>query len=544
MGNKKLTFDQRVTGTLFGILIGAVLFFGSFVVLYENEGILKFANVIDDSVELQFYQSDAEGVILHTGILSADIPISSDEAYISGGNFMFLEREVEIYAWEEKTKETDDETIYYYEKKWVDKPKASYRFKEPEGHRNEQKTISNYKWYAEGVFIGNFPIGDVRTILLHNAEQLNLRDVFVLQGESTHDEYIFISRDGESRPQAPEIGDHRISYQAVMLGDKTTFVGGLRDGSLSAFPLFDDNELSFVATVISSFFRSDQVANAFDLFEGDREDAREFAKNEDKKRLWIFRIVGFLMMFIGLFMLVVKPLTVLLYIIPVLGSVSRFILGLVSLFIALLLTFLTIIISIIFHNPIALIITILLVMIGIVYFFIYREKVNPTKKDDKEDNKKDDSDGPTPPQSPPSTPPNANAYQPHPPAPHTQPKAYNQHHTSQYQAHPPYYPPTPQSKSKIPFVSAIQNFLGRLKYLASPHHPPHHHPPHYHHNPHHHYPPSYPPHTHHHTHPPHHSHPQAPTSPKTPHTKSPYSPHASPNNKHNANHQQPPKDNV
>jgi hypothetical protein len=70
---------------------------------------------------------------------------------------------------------------------------------------------------------------------------------------------------------------------------------------------------------------------------------------------WVLRLVGFLLMWIGLG-LCFGPITAFLDVLPFLGSAGRFVIGLVALPVALVLSMITIVISILVHNILALII--------------------------------------------------------------------------------------------------------------------------------------------------------------------------------------------
>mgnify|MGYP000709271128 FL=1 len=104
---------------------------------------------------------------------------------------------------------------------------------------------------------------------------------------------------------------------------------------------------------------------------GDREEAIKTLAAEHKTVGWVLRIVGFLMMWIGL-MMFFGPINAVLDVIPFLGSAGRVLIGIAMFPISLVLTLLTVILSIIFHNPILL--TLFLVGMGAGGYFLYRRK--------------------------------------------------------------------------------------------------------------------------------------------------------------------------
>ena len=83
------------------------------------------------------------------------------------------------------------------------------------------------------------------------------------------------------------------------------------------------------------------------LYAGDFEAAIATAKDQDTFRIWLFRGIGFVMMFFGLF-LFLNPISILLRLIPVAGGIAGLVLFFVSFVAALILSVITIIISIIF----------------------------------------------------------------------------------------------------------------------------------------------------------------------------------------------------
>jgi hypothetical protein len=87
---------------------------------------------------------------------------------------------------------------------------------------------------------------------------------------------------------------------------------------------------------------------------------------------WILRIVGFVLMWIGL-SLILGPISAFLDVLPFLGKVGRGLIGVITFVIALVLSLITILISMIFHNTIALILLIIIVIV-VIYLLVGRKK--------------------------------------------------------------------------------------------------------------------------------------------------------------------------
>ena len=93
--------------------------------------------------------------------------------------------------------------------------------------------------------------------------------------------------------------------------------------------------------------------------------------------LWIFRLVGFLLMWAGM-MAVTGPFSTLLDILPFLGGTSRAVIGGVTLLVALALSSITIIVSAIVQNIFALVIVAAIAIAGVM-FLRAKQKASPAK---------------------------------------------------------------------------------------------------------------------------------------------------------------------
>jgi hypothetical protein len=156
---------------------------------------------------------------------------------------------------------------------------------------------------------------------------------------------------GTGSVDAPEVGDVRVSFHVLRPDTKVTLFGQLKDGEVEPY-VFENGK----------FFRA---------LLGSREEAIQTLNTEDNIRAWALRLVGFLMMWFGL-QLFFGPINAVLDIIPFLGSAGRFLIGLVLLPVSLVMSAVTILLSIIFHNTVLLVIF-LVAMAGGAYL-IYQKK--------------------------------------------------------------------------------------------------------------------------------------------------------------------------
>jgi hypothetical protein len=109
----------------------------------------------------------------------------------------------------------------------------------------------------------------------------------------------------------------------------------------------------------------------------DREGAIQEMNTEYVVIGWILRLVGFLLMWIGLG-LCFGPITAFLDVLPFLGSAGRFVIGLVALPVALVLSVITIVISILAHNILALIVLLGLLIGGVMLWSKLSKRQAPT----------------------------------------------------------------------------------------------------------------------------------------------------------------------
>ena len=157
--------------------------------------------------------------------------------------------------------------------------------------------------------------------------------------------YLFIAKVAGSSLNAPAVGDMRISYSVLYPGKDGTVFGKLEGSNIS--PYFDEKN--------NKLYR---------VFSGTRDEAIAQMHDEYTMMLWIFRAVGFLMMWIGLAALF-GPISVLLDFLPVFGQISRALIGGIAFIVSLVLSGVTILVSMLLHNVVALVISIV-VVVGVI----------------------------------------------------------------------------------------------------------------------------------------------------------------------------------
>lgn len=368
-------YGSRVAGSFGGILVGIVLFFASFVVLYWNEGRVDMSQIAKKSVEVQSNQVDAsvdQKLVSVTGPITSTEKIS-DNLFLNESDYVAIYRKSEMYAWTEKT-DTDTttqtggsqttETTYTYDKAWSIAPEKSSSFKHPEGHDNPNQSITSETFKSNDAKIDEYKLDmanlKLDTSLLVSAEKLQLdsENITLTPADKIVDNYYIYQGVGDI--SNPEVGDQRISYYVLPQKEIITVFGKLSSGKITTYTDEKDNTL-------------------FRVFLGDRATAISTMKTEYTIMTWILRLVGFLMMWIGLSAMF-GPISVVLDFLPFLGSASRAVIGFITFIIALGLSVLTILISMVIHNIVALIIILAIIIVAIIVIIAIFMKKKKTQK--------------------------------------------------------------------------------------------------------------------------------------------------------------------
>jgi hypothetical protein len=373
----KQGWGSRLGSSLSGMLIGVLLFFGSFGVIFWNEGKVDLSKIADDAVSISSetveQNEDLQGELVSvSGILSTDETLG-DGLYLREDNYLAVKRIVEVYAWTEKTSTTSEtklggsvesETTYSYETEWTRNPADSSTFEFPADHQNpSEKPLEDVDRTASSGNIGAYVV-DVANMQLPAYQQVSLdgsNTQFSIDStaELASSQYIF---NGFGTLSDPEIGDVRISYEVVPSGNNVTVFGALNGNKIETFRDKDNNTV-------------------YRAFASDASSAVATLHGEYKTSLWIFRVVGFLMMWIGLGM-ILGPLSVFLDVVPFLGNVSRSVVGIATFLVSAVLTIVAIIISKIFHSWIALLV-LAIVGAAAVYWYLNqkgKKEARPTQE--------------------------------------------------------------------------------------------------------------------------------------------------------------------
>jgi hypothetical protein len=355
-------YGSRLGNSLKGIVFGALFFFGSFLLLWWNEGNLAREKVAFKEMESAVVPASGDqvnaalsGKLVH---ISTDLSAPSaigDPEFLAAGPYLVLERQVEMYQWVEKEeKETTEKvggssetrTTYTYSKEWKRGRENSSSFKYPEGHTNPKPRYSDETFRATGTSFGAYQ-GDDIVERLSGSEELSIKDEDIL------DQEVAVSGGYLNLPitpgaTSPQVGDLRISYSVVRPGRFSIMAVQSSEGRFTNFSASNGKE---------KFLIEQGNKSSAELITSARDAAGTFA--------WILRGVGAFVMWIGL-MAMLNPLATVMAILPPLAKIGRGVIGIFALVAAVVLSALTIIVSMIAHNPIMLAGVIALGIVGIV----------------------------------------------------------------------------------------------------------------------------------------------------------------------------------
>jgi len=376
-------WGSNIMNSIKGVVFGLILFIGSFVVLWMNEGRQDMSEAAELCMPIKpdMVQADAEGKPVCVSAEMTSEEMLGDPEFLIPGDYITLSRQVEMFAWvenqssEEKKKiggGTETVTTYTYEKKWTSSSSVSTNFRYPEGHENPTSTIEDKSFTVQSAKVGSYNVAVDRLSLPgENPVEIKQNMLISSQPQSTGDKivqktstggdviveggsapagrrleggYIYI---GKGSLQSPGLGDVRIKYNAFPKNIYVTVFGKLQGDRIVPFMYKGEHKL-------------------YRAFTAEPDEAIAILAKEHKVTGWIFRAIGFAMMWIGLSMFF-GPINAVLDVLPILGSVGRGIVSFVMFFVALILSVVTVLVSMIAHNLIALIITLVIIItVGIV----------------------------------------------------------------------------------------------------------------------------------------------------------------------------------
>lgn len=343
----------RIKRAVGGVLVGMLLIVAMVVVLFWNEGravttARSLAEGAGAVVSVPVDKIDAvnEGELVHTtGPLTSSEGVGDPDFAIEAKGVRLV-RNVEMFQWVENSKsETNtklgggEETVttYSYAKEWQDRPIASAEFKQPANHQNPSMELGSRSFQISEGKLGAFTldepmldrIGDTDPLTITPSQLAGITAAYSgTERVSIVDGRIFIG----ANPTSPAIGDYRIGYQLVPLGE-ISVIGRQTGDRFSPYQTVAGDELLMVDT-------------------GRVPAEKMFAEAVSVNTIvtWLVRAGCLLLLALG-FGLLLAPLGVLADVIPFVGSIVRMGTGLIAFVLALLLGSATIAVAWFWYRP-------------------------------------------------------------------------------------------------------------------------------------------------------------------------------------------------
>jgi Transmembrane protein 43 len=339
----------RIGGAIKGVLFGLLMIVVSFPVLFLNEGrAVKTRKTLDEgsksvvAVSAETVDAKNDGKLVYlTGDAVVEGVLADPDFTISAAA-VNLRRKVEMFQWKENEKtETkkklgggeEQVTTYSYEKVWSDRAIDSSGFFKKQGYENPEPALEGKAWSADPVMVGAFKLPPGLVGKIDNYTQVGNPAVELpeeIAGKKAHygNGGFYL---GES-PEAPAIGDLRVSHEAAMPGT-VSVIAKQASGSFEPFVAKAGGTIEMLETGLVS---ADAMFTA--------------AHQANKFMTWILRLVGFILMLVG-FSLLFRPLSVLADVVPMIGNIVGAGTGFIAFLLSLPLSLLVISVAWIFYRP-------------------------------------------------------------------------------------------------------------------------------------------------------------------------------------------------
>lgn len=362
---------SRVGSAFAGIIVGLVLIVGCVIGLAWNEGnaiaeakaLKEGAGAVVEAAPSPIDPANDQKLVHVTGMTTVTAPLEDSQFGVTATGLK-LSRSAEMYQWSEESKSESrtklgggEETVttYTYTKVWSSSPIDSSKFQTQAGHENPPMSIESEDIYATDAKLGDYRLEENVLGQVGGAEALTLTDqtdaIDAAAGEaSTHTVSQSTIYFGEN-PQAPVIGDTRVSYEVTPA-----------------------SEISVVARQNGDNFLDYRARNGHTVFlvaDGDTPAADMFQSAQDANNLiaWVIRVVGVILLMVG-FGLILAPLGVIADVLPLAGTIVRMGTGLIGFVLGLLVGTVTIALAWLAFRPITTII--ILAIGGAIAFAVFR----------------------------------------------------------------------------------------------------------------------------------------------------------------------------
>ncbi|MBF0170861.1 MAG: TMEM43 family protein [Nitrospinae bacterium] len=245
-------------------------------------------------------------------------------------------------------------TTYTYATGWFDRPLDSSSFHDSAGHRNPGSfPLSGDQWTSPSVTVGAFALTEEQAASIGGGAGLELTDDDLAQAQELFSDRLV--REGQylmtGDPASPTVGDLRVRYEVVHPQTVSLIARQSGDG-VAPYVTSNDREL-------------------FMLERGGRTAEEMFADAQRANTIltWILRGVGTFLMWLGL-TLILRPLSVIASVLPILGNVAEKGIGLVAAMMTAPLALFTAAFAWVFYRPV---VGVGLLAVGAVLFYLFKQ---------------------------------------------------------------------------------------------------------------------------------------------------------------------------
>jgi len=343
-------FGKRLSDSIGAAIFGGLLFIASFPALWWNEGraIAEYRALKEGAGAVVHVAADSvdaanEGKLIHASARVEGSPAVSDQVLGVDVDGLALRRIVEMYQWKESSESHERKTLgggsetiteYTYSMQWNDDRIDSTDFRLSEDHVNPTEwPVESASFEASDTRLGAFRLSASARSAVGRWRQLD-----AAQAARFPEQFEGFRRIADSRmylgenPDKPRVGDVRIRYE-YQPEEVFSIVARQTGQTLDSYTTSNGRGVLLV--------EAGEVPPA-QMFEG--------AQKRNTIITWLIRLGGTVAMWLGLSM-VFAPISRVLDVLPMLGTIGSWGIGLVTGLISLLLSLLTIAISWVFYRP-------------------------------------------------------------------------------------------------------------------------------------------------------------------------------------------------
>ncbi len=383
---------SRIGKAFGGIIVGLILIPVALFVLFWNEGravdtaeSLAAADKNVVSISDEKVDPANEKKLVHThGNLKVDETLKDDAFGIEVKDMVKLSRAVEMYSWHEDVKTetrkklgggTETKKTYSYKKAWSspDKYQDSSNFAKKKYHNPPwPDNFRPAEFTAQKIMLGAFVLSANLVKQIDSAEpfpvkeedaknlppslknSVSVKSGVFYKGQGTRGAKKTTTTDDwtDDNKKSTTTTNNEDADETVEDTDREASIGDLK----VSYTVIKPHEVSVMAEQSKDTFRAFQPATAkatIEMLSDGNKSAKQMiseAEAANTMLTWIIRIVGFVVVAIGIFMLF-NPLVVLADVLPILGNITGFLLAVFSVFLAFALSFVTIAIAWIVYRP-------------------------------------------------------------------------------------------------------------------------------------------------------------------------------------------------